>query len=229
MKDEMQEILDDAQDAGWVMEPGAKAILEAFGLPVTRHVFARDEAQAVEGAASLGYPVVAKVVSPKVVHKSDAGGVVVGIRDEDGLRAAFERLGDIEAFEGVLIDEMAAGVEMFVGSKQDPQFGTVVLAGIGGTSVEVYEDVAIRAAPMTREQALVALAALKGRALLEGFRGAEPVDREALAALISRFSEAAFELRETVDSIDLNPVLAGAGGALIADARMMLHGPGEGL
>lgn len=225
MNDAIRTILDRGRENGWVMEPDAKAILKAYDLPVTRHGFARTLEEAREAAESLGWPVVAKIVSPKIVHKSDAGGVVAGIRDETALREAFERLSAIEGFQGVLLDETASGVELFLGARQDPQFGTVVLAGIGGTAVEVYKDVAIRMAPLDEADALEALSALQGRALLEGFRGSPPVDRQAVAHLLASFSEAAHDLRDDVESVDLNPVFASPKGALIADARLMLFQP----
>lgn len=228
MKVDTVELLDQARAAGWAMEPVARRFLADNGVPGARFAWARTADEAVAAAADIGYPVVAKVVSPQVVHKTDVGGVVVGIGDERQLREVFERLSAIAGFEGVVVDELVHGVELIVGAKEDPQFGMVVLAGIGGTSVEIYKDVAIRMAPVTAEQARSALAGLAGHELLEGHRGSPPVDLDALATLIERFSEVAHALTGIAASIDLNPVIAGPDRALVADARIMLRPAPDG-
>ncbi|MBN2809478.1 MAG: acetate--CoA ligase family protein [Deltaproteobacteria bacterium] len=117
---------------------------------------------------------------------------------------------------------MAQGLELIVGAKQDPQFGTVVVVGIGGTAVEIYHDVAIRMAPVSPAEAISAITSIRGRKLLEGYRGAKPVNREKLAELIVNFSQMAFALRDEITSIDLNPVLCNPEQAVIADARFIL-------
>ncbi len=218
----VQEILEQSKAAGWVLEPLAKELLNLYHVPTSRFVWAKTKEEALAGAKTIGYPLVAKVVSPDVIHKSDVGGVAVGLKNEDEVLAAFERMSTLPAFEGILLDEMGHGVELIVGSKQDSQFGTVVLCGIGGTSVEIYQDVALRMAPIDAETAQAALKSLKGHKLLEGYRGAEPVDWPGLGELISRFSQMAHELCEVVESIDLNPVLCNAKASTIADARIML-------
>lgn len=224
MKDYVIELLDEAARIGWVMEPAAKAILRACDLPVTRYTVATTWDEAVVGAGEVGWPLVAKIVSPAVVHKSDVGGVVVGIRSLDELKRAWEHMITLPAFQGVLLDQMVtdAVVELIVGAKQDPSFGTVVLTGIGGTSVEIYEDITIRMAPLSAEDAESALH-LKGRELIEGHRGSTPAHRDALIELLVRFSHAAHDLAERVESIDLNPVLATPDAAIIADARFILR------
>ena len=223
MKPETAAILARCAPQGWVVEPLAREVLAEYGLPVTRWMWARDLDGAIEAAAEIGYPLVVKVVSPRVVHKSDAGGVVVGVNDERELRNAYRRLARLPGFEGVLLDEMAGGLELIVGAKNDAQFGPVVVTGIGGTAVEIYRDVAIRMAPMSPDDARSALDSLRGRKLLEGFRGAPPVDRDSLVDLLVRFSEMASDLGPAVDSMDLNPVFCGPGGCAIADARIMLR------
>ena len=222
MADRGREIFEASRDAGWVLEPLAKELLREHGLPVPDFRWARTREEAVRAAEEIGYPVVAKIVSPAVVHKSDVGGVVVGIEEDRELEGVFEKLSALERFEGILIEETARGAELIIGSKQDPQFGTIVLAGIGGTSVEIYKDVAIRMAPVSPTEALTALRSLRGRRLLEGYRGAEAVDLEGLTETIARFSELAHALRDEVDSIDLNPVFCSAEKTVIGDARLML-------
>ena len=225
MNDRERSIFELSGPAGWVLEPYAKELLQGYGLPTTRWHWVRDEGDIPAGARSVGYPLVAKIVSPDILHKSDVGGVVVGVREEKELREVFQRFSALKGFAGVLLDEMVPGAEVIVGSKEDPQFGTVMLVGIGGTSVEIYQDVAIRMAPVTLEEALAAIGSLKGGKLLDGYRGRAPVNREALARLIVRFSETAYELRDAVESIDLNPVLCGSEKAVIADARIVLRRP----
>jgi hypothetical protein len=216
-------ILKAARAAGWVMEPHAKELLRAYNLPTTRFFWAKSLQDCLLGAKEVGYPLVAKVVSPDIVHKSDVGGVVVGVRDDRELEAVYQRMSGLKGFQGLLLDQMVQGIEMIVGAKEDAQFGTVVLVGIGGTSVEVYKDVSIRMAPVSLEDAMDAIESIKGRRLLEGYRGNEPVNMERLAQLIVDFSQVAFDMREEVESIDLNPVLCDQEAAMIADARFMLR------
>lgn len=225
MRSGVAALLQQARKTGWAMEPVARKILRSYDLPVTRFTWAHSLQEALQDAKALGYPLVLKIVSPEVVHKSDVGGVIVGVLDDEGLEQAYQKLEKLPGFDGVLLDEMAAGVELIVGAKQDPQFGTVVLAGIGGTAVEIYKDVAIRMAPLSVSDAADALDSLRGKALLQGHRGTRPVNREALVNLLARFSEAAYELRSEVESIDLNPVFCSSETAVIADARIMLRQP----
>jgi acetate---CoA ligase (ADP-forming) subunit beta len=215
-------LLEQARKDGWAMEPVAREILQAYDLPVTRFAWAHSLEEALQAASALGYPLILKIVSPEVVHKSDVGGVIVGIRDEGGLKQAYQKLEKLPGFQGVLLDQTATGIELIVGAKQDPQFGTVVLVGIGGTPVEIYKDVSIRLAPLSESEAADAIASIRGKALLEGFRGSRPINRDALVNLLTRFSEAAYDLRELIESIDLNPVFCGSEIAVIADARFML-------
>jgi len=222
MNDRVNEILKSSMEAGWVLEPLAKELLGIYGLTTTKFAWAKTPGEAQAAAQNIGFPLVVKVVSHQVLHKSDVGGVVVGVKDSAQLDAVFFRLSELPGFEGVLLDEMAAGAEVILGSKQDPQFGPVVLIGIGGTSVEIYKDVSIRMAPLSAVEALQALHALKGRRLLEGYRGRTPVNTDHLTDLIARFSQMVFELADHIESIDLNPVLCGAEKAVIADARIMI-------
>jgi acyl-CoA synthetase (NDP forming) len=167
----LAKILEVSRRIGWVMEPYAKDLLREYRLSTTRFYWAKTATDILQGAGVVGYPLVAKVVSPKILHKSDVGGVVVGVTNEQELAEVFRKFSRLEGFEGVLLDEMVQGTEVIVGSKEDPQFGTVVVAGIGGTSVEVYKDIAIRMAPVGLEEALDAIDSLRGRRLLEGYRG----------------------------------------------------------
>lgn len=219
------EIVEDSRDTGWVLEPDAKRILALAGVDVSRHAWAANVDQAVAAASEIGWPVVVKVVSPRVVHKTEVGGVVTGVSGEAGLRAAFERLSRIEAFQGVVVDETLAGIELIVGAKNDAQFGPVVLVGVGGIGVELYRDTAIRMAPLTEKDAHGMLRCLRAHEILDGFRGKEPVNRDLLVRLLLAFSNLVMEIGDQVESIDLNPVICSSSRCAAADARIMLTPP----
>jgi acyl-CoA synthetase (NDP forming) len=222
LNQEMADILSEAKDAGWVMEPPAKELLGLAGMDVTRFVFTGAREEAVRFADGIGYPVVAKVVSPKVIHKSDVGGVETGIADAGELTAAMSRLMAIEGATGVIVEEMVKGVEMIAGSKYDDQFGPIALLGAGGTAVEIYKDVALRMAPLTGADVESMLRSLKARPLFEGYRGAEPINEAALTTALLRFSTLLMDLGEKVDSIDLNPLICSSTRCVVADARIIL-------
>ena len=145
-------ILESSRERGWVLEPDAKKILAEAGLTVPRFHCAAKREDAFRDARDIGYPLVAKIVSPEALHKSDVGGVVVGLDSEDQLGEVFDRFSRFEGFLGVHLEEMIGGVELIAGAKMDPQFGPVILLGIGGTSVEIYQDTAIRMAPPCPER-----------------------------------------------------------------------------
>src|SRR3989304_1789803 len=132
MNREMESILGGNQTRGWVPEPETKRLLSLAGLPVPRFLWARKVEDAVRFAGEIGYPVVAKIVSSDVVHKSDQGGVVTGVADQEQLAAVFDRFSRFGSIEGVLVEEMLAGLELIVSGKIDFQFGPVSLLGIGG-------------------------------------------------------------------------------------------------
>jgi succinyl-CoA synthetase beta subunit len=219
---EMKKILHDAKKIGWVMEPEAKRFLNLAGLPVPNYsrVFSLDAA--VEAARSMGYPIVAKVVSPQIVHKSEMGGVIVGIDSDAKLAEVFRRFSAIDEFAGMIVEETLTGMELIIGAKIDFQFGPIVVLGIGGTAVEIYQDTSIRMAPLTRQDVLSMLKNLKARRVIEGYRGSEPVNLKKLTAIVVSFSELLMELEEIVESIDLNPVMCSSKRCIVADARIML-------
>lgn len=218
-----QKILSDARPRGWVLEPDAKLILREAGLAVPENRFAETEAAALESAKALGYPLVAKVVSPAVLHKTEVKGVAVGIEDDRELQAVVERFSAIEGFAGVHLEQMAGGVELIVGAKIDNQFGPVILMGIGGTAVEIYQDVAIRMAPLARADVQSMILSLKGRKLLEGYRGGEAVDQAKLTRMLLDFSSLVVDMQDDIESIDLNPVLCSSDACVVADARIILR------
>lgn len=222
MKPAVKEILDNSMKSGWVLEPLAKELIKTYGLPTSKFFWAKTMDETLQGAKKIGYPLVAKIVSEKIIHKSDVGGVVVGVRDNGQMAEVFEKLSKLDGFDGMLLDEMLTGSEVIFGSKDDAQFGTVILVGIGGTAVEVYKDVALRMAPVSREIAMEALLTLKGIKLLQGYRGKETVNLEKLANALVKFSEMAYDLRAEVESMDLNPVMCTKDKTVVADARIIL-------
>lgn len=217
----MQTILDQSRAQGWVLEPEAKRFFSLAGLPVPNFIWAKTIEEALEFAGKNGFPVVTKIISPQVVHKSDIKGVVTGIANGDELAAVFKRFTAIKGFAGVLVEETVPGLELIIGAKMDYQFGPVVLLGIGGIAVELYKDTVVRMAPLTEADALKMLDCLKAHRLLEGYRGGEPVNLQALLRLLVDFSALAADMGEQIESIDLNPVLCNHERCVIADARIM--------
>lgn len=224
MKQKIASILDAAKENGWVLEPDAKALFRLAGFDVPRSALARSGEEALAAAREIGWPVVAKVVSPSVIHKSDIGGVVTGIVDEAWLSDTVSRLRSIEGCESVLVEETVSGLELIVGGTIDPQFGPTVLFGMGGVGVEIYRDTAIRMAPVGEGDVEAMIGELRARRLIEGYRGSAPVDRSELIRLVVRFSELLVEIGGRVSSIDLNPVICTRERCVVADARIILAG-----
>ena len=219
-----QEILSNAEPFGWILEPDAKDILAEAGLTVPDFRFTTTKVAAVQAVGDIGAPLAAKVVSPRILHKSDVGGVVVGIQNEQEMGETYDRFSSMDGFKGVHVEQMVSGVELIVGAKIDYQFGPVILLGIGGTGVEVYQDTAIRMAPLQKGDVLSMIDALKGKRWLEGYRGSAPVNIKALINTMLAFSTLVMDMAEHIESIDLNPVIATADACIVADARIMLAG-----
>ena len=217
-----EEILATYQSQGWVLEPEAKRLFSLVGLPVPRYCWAKTAAEAVLFAAEIGFPVVAKVVSPALLHKSDQGGVALGVADSGQLAELFDRFKRFPDFAGMLVEEMLTGLELIIGAKIDWQFGPVILLGMGGTRAEIYKDVALRMAPLSEACIGTMIRKLRAHQLLEGYRGEAPVNLEALTQLMVLFSQLVMDLEEHIASIDLNPVLCNSKRCVIADARIML-------
>jgi len=220
---EISNILLDADGDGWVMEPQAKRILSLAGLDVPRSKVAGSLEEALLHAKGIGYPVVAKIVSPEVLHKSDVGGVMPGIESDSALEQAFSRLGQIKGFRGVLLEEMvASGIELIVGAKMDYQFGPVVLLGMGGTEAEIYGDTSLRMAPLDGGIVQSMVKGLRAHRLLEGYRGTEPINLSELTRMMIAFSDLVMEIEDRMESIDLNPVICSSKRCIVADARIIL-------
>jgi acetyltransferase len=216
-----------------ILEPEAMAWLRENGIPVPEFRFARTAEEAAGAGAELGYPVAMKIVSPEILHKSDVGGVVLGIEDETAARRAFEELAEIGAgrdFRGAVIYPMVKDAqEVLLGLSRDPQFGPVVAFGLGGIYTEVWQDVALRVAPIDRDQAHEMIAEITSFPLLEGVRGQPPRDLDALAEVLAAFSQLPFRY-PALQELDLNPVfLFREGEGLVAgDVRVITKSGAEG-
>lgn len=219
----VQTILSESKHRGWVLEPDAKKIMREAGLTVPEFEYATTVEQALRAAGRIGYPLAAKVVSPTVLHKSEVRGVVLGIDSDQALRAAVYRFSQIGGFAGVHLERMAGGLELIVGAKIDAQFGPVILLGMGGTGVEIYRDVAIRMAPLSPSDVESMTLSLRGRALLDGYRGGESVNRQALTRTLMIFSSLVIDMQDLIESVDLNPVLCSSDACVVADARIMVR------
>jgi acyl-CoA synthetase (NDP forming) len=222
VKKEIQTILEKSKQWGWVLEPDAQKIFCLYGFKTPKYGVATEAGEAVSIAHQIGYPVVAKIVSPAVVHKSDVKGVVVGIKDDETLVRTLERLSKIDGFVGMLIAEMVKGLELIIGAKNDFQFGPMVLLGMGGVGVEIYKDVSLRMAPLKERDADHMIQELTARKLLTGYRSSEPINMSALKKTIVNFSKLMMDLQDIVESVDLNPVMCTAKTCTVVDSRIML-------
>ncbi|MCD6084418.1 MAG: acetate--CoA ligase family protein [Desulfurococcales archaeon] len=229
----VKEIIKNAKDEGRnkLLEHEAYEVLSAYGLPVPRAGLAKDPDEAVKIAESVGYPVVLKIVSPDIVHKSDVGGVKVGLSSSDEVVKAFKDIMNGVAkhapkarVAGILVQEMVPeALEVIVGTTRDPTFGPIVLFGLGGIFVEVLKDVSFRITPVTKYDAETMLSEIKAAKILEGYRGMPPRDKEALVDMIIKISKF-MEEQEDVTDVDLNPIMVfeEGKGAKIADARILI-------
>ncbi|MBE0696753.1 MAG: acetate--CoA ligase family protein, partial [Anaerolineaceae bacterium] len=227
-------IIDQARSDGRdsLTEIEAKDVFRAYGLPVTRTTLSKSEEEAVELAYETGYPVVMKIVSPDILHKSDAGGVKVNVRDESSVREAYRTiLNNAKAYKanarihGIAIQEMAPwGTEVILGSVNDPTFGPTMMFGLGGIFVEVLKDVTFRVAPVATTQAMRMLGEIRGAPILAGVRGESPRDKEAMAATICAYSTMIVDLADEISESDANPVLLyeEGKGIKVVDARIIL-------
>lgn len=219
---EMRNILLSSKKEGWILEPQAKRLLSLAGLDTPRFYLARGVDEAIRFAEEINYPIVGKVVSPKIIHKSDKNGVEVGIDSKRKVRDAFYRFSKIEGFEGMLVEEMLSGLELIIGAKNDYQFGPVVLFGIGGVWVEIYRDIVLRMAPLGQRDIESMMRCIKARPLLEGYRGSNPVNFKEINKLLLIFSDLVMNLEGDIESIDLNPVFCSPNKCIVADARILL-------
>jgi acyl-CoA synthetase (NDP forming) len=222
-------ILASAESGTALSEFASKQVLRAYGIKTTDDALCKTAAEAVKAAKAIGFPVVLKVSSPDLLHKSDAGLVRLGVVAPKEVRAVFDELlarakrADRKArIEGVIVSEMVSGgVETLVGISHDPLFGPVVTVGLGGIFVEVLHDVTFRVPPFHRDEAQHMVDELKGAALLRGVRGAKPVDEQALVDTIMKVQRLALDLAGDVAELDVNPLVVRSRGAVALDALVV--------
>jgi acetate---CoA ligase (ADP-forming) len=220
-------------DRSSLTEIEAKEIFKLYGMPVTHNYLARTEEEVIDYANEIGYPIVMKIVSPDILHKSDAGGVRVNIRtDDEALQAYNAILSNAHDYKpnadihGVIIQEMAPwGTEVILGSINDATFGPTIMFGLGGIFVEVLKDVTFRVTPVSHTQAWRMLDEIRSSAILAGVRGELPRDREVLANTISKYSAMILDLADEISESDANPILVyeEGKGVKVVDARMILR------
>ena len=209
--------------------PEGKQICDAYGIAVPQEGLASSAAEAGKLAAAMGFPVVMKIVSPDILHKTEAGGVIVGVGSaEEAAKAYATILKNAKAYKadakviGVQVQQLIkGGQEVIVGAVTDPSFGKLVAFGLGGVLVEVLKDITFRLAPVTRDDALSMLDGIAAAEMLKGVRGADPVNRDALAKLIVSVSQLVSDFPE-ISELDLNPVFASKAGAIAADVRIVV-------
>jgi acyl-CoA synthetase (NDP forming) len=210
-------------------EREAKQVLAAYGVPVVPERLTTTEDEALAAAKALGWPVAIKVESPDLPHKTEAGVIRLKLKDEAELREAFRAVmanakhhAPNARINGVLVQPMAKpGVEIMVGARIDPLMGPLIVAGLGGVLVELMRDSALALAPVTQGEARGLLERLKGRAALEGFRGAPAADMDRLAEIIVRLSEFAADQRDLITELDVNPIIIAGSDAVAVDALIV--------
>lgn len=228
----MTSIIEAARSEGRTLltEIEAKQMLEQAGIPVSPARLAKTRDEAIAIANELGYPAVLKIVSPQITHKSDVGGVALNLRSAEEVAEAFDRIvasakhhQPDATIEGVAVQRMEKpGIEVIIGMTKDPQFGPVMMFGLGGILVEVLKDVAFRIVPLNERDARQMVHEIKGYPLLEGYRGQDPADVKALEQLLLKVS-AFIEQHPEIAELDLNPVFAYKDGAIAVDARIVLE------
>ena len=223
-----------AQGRTYLTPEEAREVAVAYGIPVPAELIARNADEAVAALGRMSGPVVLKVVSPDISHKTDVGGVVANLATAEAVREAYDVIVARSSLavptariEGVLVQQMVSGgTEVIVGSVTDPSFGKLVAFGIGGVLVEVLKDIVFRLAPVTNDEALEMLDSITAKQLLDGVRGRPPVDRPALAAIVEAVGRIAADIPE-IQELDLNPVVATEFGAVAVDVRIAVGQPRE--
>lgn len=209
-------------------ENETKKLLAKYSIPITQGKIAKNADEALNAAKEIGAPVAMKISSPDISHKSDAGGVVLDVKENDVRTTYSDIISHItktfpEAnIEGVLVQQMASpGHELIVGLKKDAQFGHALMFGLGGIFVEVYRDVSFRIVPIKKREALEMISEIKGYPILQGIRGKKPADMDSIADVLVSVSEMAS--KEKIIELDINPLIVNENGAIAVDARAMVE------
>ena len=214
------------ENRNWLLEHEAKQVLQNMNILIPPSKLALSEVEAIESAKEFGFPVVLKLMSKDVMHKTDSGAVVISLSNEQEVKETyndFMRRFDNVEIAGVLVEKMIKkGLELIIGTSTDSTFGPVILFGMGGVLVEAIKDVVFRMCPVTKEQALGAIEEIKAKILLEGFRGQPKVNKDLLSDLLVKISQLAWENRDFIAEMDINPIIANEDGIFPVDARIIL-------
>ncbi|MBT8352230.1 MAG: acetate--CoA ligase family protein, partial [Deltaproteobacteria bacterium] len=197
-----KEVIAKSKSLGWVLEPDAKALMKLQGIDIPDFVLTNSFKEATQFLEKSDRPVVAKAVSKKILHKTEHQAVVTGISSIDRLESEMARLQKLDGCENILVEQMLQGIEVIFGAKNDFQFGPVIVFGIGGTAVEIYNDTAIRMAPLKPSDVSSMVESLKAKDLLLGYRGRAGVNMEILTHLMINFSDLIMELENDIESVD---------------------------
>ena len=213
-----------------ITEEVAKSILKSYGIKVPDYALVNSADQAAKAARKLGFPLVMKVVSPQILHKTDVGGVKVGLDNVKDVKKTFndmyKRLSKKKGVQlkGILLEKMVPkGTELIVGLQNDPQFGPVIMVGIGGVLTEIFRDVAFRMLPITTADAKSMLDELKGAKMLKGFRGSAPIDIDMLSKALVQIGKLGVDNASHFDSIDFNPIVVYPKSYAVVDAKIILR------
>ena len=206
----------------------AKKILARYGMPVTREILAKSAKDASAAAQKIRYPVAMKIQSHDILHKTDAGGVLLDLKNAEDVAKGYEKIisnarkyDKSAKIQGVLVQEMVVGShECIIGAKKDPQFGPVLMFGLGGIFVEVFKDVSFRIIPINRKDAKEMISEIKGYAILKGARGRKPVNFRALEDALLKVSAMVWKDKK-LEELDINPLFVSPAGVKAADARMI--------
>jgi 3-hydroxypropionyl-CoA synthetase (ADP-forming) len=210
-----------------ITEESSKEILSEYGIKVPQYALVTSSDEAVKKSKEIGFPLVAKIVSADILHKTDVGGVKVGLRSEDEVKEAFDdmyhRLKEKFDVKGVLLEKMVPnGVELIIGLQNDSQFGPSIMVGLGGIYTELFKDVSFRVLPVTKDDAIKMLNSLRGRDILKGFRGSKPVNMDMISEAIVNIGTLGVDLAGKYESIDFNPVVVYPDGYFVVDAKIIL-------
>lgn len=214
----------------YLLENESKTIMQTYKIPVTKFTVAETEDAAVKAAEKIGYPVVLKILSPDVIHKSDVGGVLININTPDEVRKGYQSIvknvqkhKSNARIKGIFIEEFAPkGIEVIIGALKDSQFGPALMFGLGGIFVEVLKDVSFRVAPITKFDAKEMIQEIKGYPILTGIRGQKASDVPALENILLQVSKLVMDY-PVINQLDLNPVFSYPKGAKCVDARIILE------
>ncbi|MDP4282507.1 MAG: acetate--CoA ligase family protein, partial [Bacteroidota bacterium] len=215
----IRSVIDNSKD-GYLAPSCIRDLLDSCGIPRAGEAVVKSADKAAEAASKLGFPVVMKVVGP--VHKSDVGGVVLNVRNEEQARKEFDRMIRIPQTTAILIQPMLSGVELFAGAKYEPKFGHMILCGLGGVFIEVLKDVRAGLAPLSKDEALNMIHGLKGYKIIKGVRGQKGIDEMKFADIIQRLSALVKAAPEIVE-LDFNPLLGKEESITVVDARVRIE------